>query len=109
VLKHPQDRRRCCAVLSRVVAASDEEGNGQSTLVTERRVMHIRQKPLEGRTRVGKGRMKEINGLVFAVGTVLGLLGYVADVYSSTVATILMLGVWIVGGALVSLVLAEKE
>jgi len=53
--------------------------------------------------------MKEINGLVFAVGTVLGLLGYVADVYSSTVATILMLGVWIVGGALVSLVLAEKE
>jgi len=58
---------------------------------------------------VGKDRRKEINGLVFAVGLVLGLLGYVGDVYSSNIATILMLGVWIVGGALVSVILAGEE
>ena len=58
---------------------------------------------------MGKGRRKEIKGLVLAVGTVLGLLGYVGEVYSSNIATILMLGVWIVGGALVSVILAGEE
>jgi Na+/melibiose symporter-like transporter len=44
-----------------------------------------------------------IGGLVFAVGLMLGLLGYVGNVYASSVATILMLGVWLVGGAVARL------
>ncbi len=53
-------------------------------------------------------RRKAIGGLVFAVGLVLGLLGYVGDVYESSTATILMLGVWLVGGAL-STLLQKRE
>ena len=54
-------------------------------------------------------RRNAIGGLVFAVGLVLGLLGYVGDVYSSGTATILMLGMWLVGGALANLVVGGKK
>jgi len=37
------------------------------------------------------------------------LLGYVGDVYSSSTATLLMLGVWFIGGALVRIALTGKE
>ena len=47
---------------------------------------------------------KALGGLVFAVGLVLGLIGFIGDVYSGTVATLLMLGVWFIGGALVGVV-----
>lgn len=56
-----------------------------------------------------KSRGKAVGGLIFAVGLVLGLLGYVGDVYSSTVATVLMLAVWLVGGAIAALVFAGRE
>ena len=42
-------------------------------------------------------------GLVFAVGLVLGMLGYIGHVYSSAIATILVAGTWIIGYALVNL------
>lgn len=56
-----------------------------------------------------KNRVSALNALVFAVGLILGLLGYVGDVYSSSVATILMLGVWLVAGAIVRLLASSTR
>lgn len=56
-----------------------------------------------------EGKKAAINGLIFAVGLMLGILGYVGDVYSSSIATILMLGVWFIGGALVTVILGGKK
>ena len=56
-----------------------------------------------------EGKKAAINGLIFAVGLMLGILGYVGDVYSSSIATILMLGVWLIGGALVTVILGGKK
>ncbi|HUT14857.1 MAG TPA: hypothetical protein VMY98_01260 [Anaerolineae bacterium] len=50
-----------------------------------------------------------VGGLVGAVGLGAGLLGYVGKVYSATVATVLMLGIWIIGGAIVRLVFSGKK
>ncbi|MEA3502526.1 MAG: hypothetical protein U9R47_07110 [Actinomycetota bacterium] len=49
-------------------------------------------------------RARLIGGLVFGVGLVLGLIGYITNLYSGGIATVLMLGVWLVGGVLVALV-----
>jgi len=54
-------------------------------------------------------RRKAMGGLVGAVGLVLGLIGYVTDAYDSSLATILMIGVWLVGGALVAVVFGGKK
>jgi hypothetical protein len=50
-----------------------------------------------------KGGMmsRALGGLVFAVGLILGLLGYMTDVYTSATATLLMLGVWFMGAAVI--------
>ncbi len=45
-----------------------------------------------------------LNALVFAVGLVLGMLGYVGHVYSSGLATVLMVATWFIGYAVVNLV-----
>lgn len=58
---------------------------------------------------MNKSRAKAIGALVGPVGLILGLLGYVGDVYSSGTATILMLGVWLIGGALVRISLSGDE
>lgn len=50
-----------------------------------------------------------VGGLVGALGLVGGLIGYMTDLYSSTVATVIMLGIWIVGGAIVALVFSGKK
>lgn len=44
-----------------------------------------------------------IIGLIFAVGLVAGLIGYITDAYSAGLATALMLGIWIVGGLILAL------
>lgn len=58
---------------------------------------------------MNRGRAKAIGALVGPVGLILGLLGYVGDVYSSGTATVLMLGVWLIGGALVRLGLSGDQ
>ena len=50
-----------------------------------------------------------LNALVFAVGMVLGMLGYIGDVYSSGIATVLMVGTWFIGYALVNLFVKPDE
>ena len=49
-------------------------------------------------------RASLIGWLVFGVGLVLGLIGYITDLYSGGIATALMLGVWLVGGLLTALI-----
>ena len=51
---------------------------------------------------------KAVGGLVFAIGLILGLIGFMTDAYSSTVAVILMLGVWLIGGALTAILVRKK-
>lgn len=58
---------------------------------------------------MNRRRAKAIGALVGPVGLILGLLGYVGDVYSSGTATVLMLGVWLIGGALVRIGLTADE
>ena len=50
-----------------------------------------------------------LGGLVGAVGLGAGLLGYIGKLYSGAVATVLMLGIWFIGGALVRLVFSGKN
>jgi hypothetical protein len=58
---------------------------------------------------MNRNRNSAIGGLVFSIGLLLGLLGYVGDVYSSSVATLSMLGVWLVGGAIARLFTGDSE
>jgi ABC-type thiamin/hydroxymethylpyrimidine transport system permease subunit len=53
-------------------------------------------------------RARVIGWLVFAVGLVFGLIGYVTDLYSGGTGTALMLGVWLVGAVLMALI-PERE
>jgi hypothetical protein len=56
-----------------------------------------------------RSQTKAIGALIGPIGLILGLLGYVGDVYSSSTATILMLGVWLVGGTLVRIGSSSAE
>jgi len=56
-----------------------------------------------------KNTVTALGGLVFAVGLVLGLIGFIGDVYSGSVATLLMLGVWFIGGALVGVLAGQGK
>ena len=49
-----------------------------------------------------------VGGLVFAVGLIGGLIGFMTDAYSPTVAVIIMLGVWFIGGAIAAVALRGK-
>jgi len=55
-----------------------------------------------------KGRNRAVGGLVFAVGLIGGLIGFMTDAYSPTVAVIIMLGVWFIGGAIAAVALRGK-
>lgn len=47
-----------------------------------------------------RAQLQAVNG---AVGLVLGLGGYVGQLYSAALATFLMLAIWIVGATLINL------
>jgi len=46
-------------------------------------------------------------GLVFAVGLIAGLVGFMTNAYSSTVGVVIMLGIWFIGGALVAFIRSD--
>lgn len=46
-------------------------------------------------------------GLIFALGLVAGLVGFMTDAYTSTVAVVLMLGIWFIGGAVVAFIKSD--
>ena len=47
-----------------------------------------------------KNRRAAVGGLIFGVGLIGGLIGFLTDVYSSIWGVIIMLGVWFIGGAI---------
>lgn len=50
-----------------------------------------------------KSKRRELQGVNGAVGLVAGLGGFVGHLYSSAIATFLMLAIWIVGATLINL------
>ena len=46
--------------------------------------------------------------MIFAVGLIGGLIGFMTDAYSSSVGVIVMLAVWFIGGALAAIFLRGK-
>lgn len=52
---------------------------------------------------MGKSNRGAIGGLVFAVGLIGGLIGFMTDVYSSSVGVLAMLAIWFVGGAIAAI------
>ena len=51
----------------------------------------------------------ELQGVNGAVGLVLGLGGYVGQLYSNTLATFLMLAVWIIGATVINLLTEPND
>lgn len=58
---------------------------------------------------MNKGRKKALGGIVFGVGLIAILIGAMTDLYTTNIGVIIMLGVWIIGGALVALMSGGKE
>ncbi|RSK34108.1 hypothetical protein EJA01_08240 [Rhodovulum iodosum] len=56
-----------------------------------------------------KFKRRELQGVNGAVGLVAGLAGYVGHLYSFSLATFLMLAIWIVGATLVNLLTDPPE
>lgn len=57
-----------------------------------------------------KGKRKALGGLVFGIGLILLLIGAMTQAYSTTTGVIIALGIWIIGGAISTLVFgAEKK
>ena len=54
------------------------------------------------------GKKAAVRGLVFAVGLIGGLIGFLTDAYSSIWGVIIMLAVWFVGGALARIALGGQ-
>ena len=54
------------------------------------------------------GKKAAVRGLVFAVGLIGGLIGFLTDAYSSIWGVIIMLAVWFVGGALARIALSGQ-
>lgn len=48
-----------------------------------------------------------VGGLIGALGLVAGLVGFMTNAYSSTVGVVIMLGIWIIGGALVAFIKSD--
>ena len=55
--------------------------------------------------RVMKSTRAAVRGLVFAIGLIGGLIGFLTDAYSSIWGVIIMLAVWFIGGALAQIAL----
>ncbi|MBC2747539.1 MAG: hypothetical protein HF975_11180 [ANME-2 cluster archaeon] len=56
-----------------------------------------------------KSRREALGGLIFALGLIVMLIRAMTDLYSATIGVIIMLAIWFVGGALVTLIFSGKE
>jgi hypothetical protein len=54
-------------------------------------------------------KRRQLQGVNGAVGLVLGLGGYVGQLYSNSLATFLMLAVWIVGATVINLLTEPND
>ncbi|MFC1595158.1 hypothetical protein ACFL3E_01895 [Patescibacteria group bacterium] len=51
---------------------------------------------------------KAVSSLIFGIGLIALLIGAMTNLYDAKIGALIMLGVWIVGGALVALLLGKK-
>ena len=56
-----------------------------------------------------KNKRKAIGGLVFGIGLIALLIGAMTNLYDAKIGALIMLGVWIIGGALATLFFGGKE
>ena len=56
-----------------------------------------------------RSKRRELQAVNGAVGLVLGLGGYVGQLYSPALATFLMLAVWIVGATVINLLTEPRN
>lgn len=56
-----------------------------------------------------KGKRKAIGGIVFSIGLILLLIGAMTQIYSTTIGVLIALGVWIIGGAIVTLIFGSEK
>ena len=57
-----------------------------------------------------KGKRKAIGGLIFGIGLIFLLIGAMTQIYATSTGVIIALAVWIIGGAIATLIFgAEKK
>ena len=56
-----------------------------------------------------KARRKAIGGIIFGVGLIALLIGAMTDLYDAKIGALVMLGIWIIGGAVVTLIFGGKK
>ena len=56
-----------------------------------------------------KSKKKAIGTIVFGIGFMAILLGALTDLYDVKIGVLIMLGVWIIGGAVATLIFGGKE
>ncbi|MCK5062078.1 hypothetical protein KAR28_06060 [Candidatus Parcubacteria bacterium] len=56
-----------------------------------------------------KSKRKAISALIFGIGLIALLIGAMTDLYDAKIGALIMLGVWIIGGALATLIFGGKE
>ncbi|MFC1789732.1 hypothetical protein ACFLYY_02010 [Patescibacteria group bacterium] len=56
-----------------------------------------------------KNKRKAIGGIVFGVGLIFLLIGSMTQAYSTTIGVIIALAIWIVGGAIATLVFGGEK
>lgn len=56
-----------------------------------------------------KGRRKALGGLVFGIGLIFLLIGAMTQVYPTTTGVIIALAIWIIGGAIATLIFGGEK
>lgn len=56
-----------------------------------------------------KSKRKAIGAIVFGIGLIALLIGAMTDLYEAKIGALIMLGVWIIGGAITALIFGGKE
>ncbi|MFC1622573.1 hypothetical protein ACFL1Y_01075 [Patescibacteria group bacterium] len=56
-----------------------------------------------------KTKKKAISSIVFGIGLIALLIGAMTSLYDAKIGVLIMLGVWIIGGAIVLLVFGSKK
>ncbi|MCK4744670.1 hypothetical protein KAS41_01250 [Candidatus Parcubacteria bacterium] len=56
-----------------------------------------------------KSKRKAIGGLIFGIGLIALLIGAMTNLYDAKIGALIMLGVWIIGGSLATLIFGGKE
>ncbi|MGB2762431.1 MAG: hypothetical protein WBC21_02720 [Minisyncoccales bacterium] len=59
--------------------------------------------------KIEKSKRKAIGGLVFGIGLIFLLVGAMTQVYSAVIGVLIALGIWIIGGAIVTLMFGSEK